>query len=419
MANKSVFTAARVANADVTGWLPDHAVVVDGDRIESVIPAKQLPSDVSDQYEVHNLGDLSLIPGLIDAHAHMHCSATLDAYDLVTTESLETLAVRSAKNIRDALLSGVTTLRDIGSKNEIAFQVRNAVRSGVIPGPRLLLAGTPITTTAGHCWFFGTEADTEAEVVTAVRQQKKLGADVIKMMATGGMFTPSANPRTPQYPASTLRAAVVEAERLEMQIVAHTLAAQGVRNCVEAGIHHLIHARWYHPDVTQPLDFDTETVKKMAANGQWVDPTFGHHLIGIERKEAGEAVLPPHTAVAASPVTDADNIETAVKMHEMGVRFTTGLDMGMATAPFARSGSNARAFVIELGYTEWEAIAASTKETAGAIRVGDVVGTLEPGKIADMVSLEGDPSQDIANMERSVDVIQSGTPVKLAGAALV
>ncbi len=419
MSKKSVFTAARVANADVTGWLPDHAVVVDGDRIESVIPVDGLPSDVVDQYEVHDLGDVSLIPGLVDAHAHMHCSATLEAYELVTTESLEMLAIRSAMNIRDALLSGVTTLRDIGSKNEIAFQVRNAVRAGHIPGPRMLLAGTPITTTAGHCWFFGTEADTEAEVVQAVRQQKKLGADVIKMMATGGMFTPSANPRTPQYPASTLRAAVVEAERLEMQIVAHTLAAQGVRNCVEAGIHHLIHARWYHPDVTQPLDFDPETVKKLVDNGQWVDPTFGHHLIGVERRAAGLPMKPPHPAVAASPVTEEDNIETAVKMKEMRVRFTTGLDMGMATAPFARSGSNARAFVLNLGYTEWEAIAASTRGTAGAIRVGDDVGTLEPGKIADMVSLEGDPSQDIANMERSVDVIQSGKLVKLGGAALV
>jgi imidazolonepropionase-like amidohydrolase len=130
-------------------------------------------------------------------------------------------------------------------------------------------------------------------------------------------------------------------------------------------------------------------------------------------------MLPKHPAVAASPVTEEDNLETALKMKEMGVRFTTGLDMGMATAPFARSGSNARAFVLDLGYSEWEAIAASTKETAGAIRVGDQVGTLEPGKVADMVSLEGDPSQDIANMERSVDVIQSGTPVKLGGAALV
>ena len=158
-------------------------------------------------------------------------------------------------------MSGVTTLRDIGSKNEIAFPIRDAVRRGVIAGPRLVLTGTPITTTAGHCWMFGTEADTVDEVVTAVRRQKKLGADCIKMMATGGMFTPTANPRTVQYPAATLRAAVREAERLDMQIVAHTLSADGVRNCVEAGIHHLVHARWFSANPRKGLDYDPEVSK--------------------------------------------------------------------------------------------------------------------------------------------------------------
>ncbi|MCH7735742.1 MAG: amidohydrolase family protein [Chloroflexi bacterium] len=420
MTNNSVFIAKRVANASVDGWLADHAVVVKDGLIADVTPRASLPGDIADTHDVHDLGDVSLLPGLIDAHSHMHCSATLDAYHLTTTESLQALVARSAKNIRNVLLSGTTTLRDIGSKNEVAFPIRDAVRSGVIPGPRLLLAGTPITTTAGHCWFFGTEADTEAEVVRAVRNQKKLGAEIIKIMATGGMFTPSANPRTPQYPASTLRAAVVEAERLDMQIVAHTLAAQGVKNCVEAGIHHLIHARWYPADVTQPLDFDRDTVKRLIDNGQWVDPTFGHHLLGKEAVAAGLAPpRVPHPLVAASPITEEDHIARAREMHDMGVRFTTGLDMGMAHADFARSASNSRAFVKHLGFSEWEAIAAATKDTAAALRLDSQIGTLEPGKVADLVSMAGDPAGDIENLERSVDVIQGGTPVKLGGAALV
>ena len=420
MKNNSVFIAKRVANASVDGWLADHAVVVKDGLIADVTPRASLPDDIADTHDVHDLGDVSLLPGLIDAHSHMHCSATLDAYHLTTTESLQALVARSAMNIRNVLLSGTTTLRDIGSKNEVAFPIRDAVRSGVIPGPRLLLAGTPITTTAGHCWFFGTEADTEAEVVRAVRNQKKLGAEIIKIMATGGMFTPSANPRTPQYPASTLRAAVVEAERLDMQIVAHTLAAQGVKNCVEAGIHHLIHARWYPADVTQPLDFDRDTVKRLIDNGQWVDPTFGHHLLGKEAVAAGLAPpRVPHPLVAASPITEEDHIARAREMHDMGVRFTTGLDMGMAHADFARSASNSRAFVKHLGFSAWEAIAAATKDTAAALRLDSQIGTLEPGKVADLVSMAGDPAGDIENLERSVDVIQGGTPVKLGGAALV
>ncbi|HEV8309438.1 MAG TPA: amidohydrolase family protein, partial [Methylomirabilota bacterium] len=222
---RTVFKAGRVANAAVSGWLPDHAVLTDGARIRAVVPQANLPSDIVETHRLHDLGDVSLIPGLVDVHAHMHCSATADAYDLVTSETLPRLIMRAAANVRHALLSGVTTLRDLGSKNEVAFPVREAIRAGVIPGPRLLVAGTPITTTAGHCHMFGTEADTRDQVVTAVRRQRKLGADCIKLMATGGMFTPTANPRTVQYPVETLTAAVREAERLGLPVAAHTLSA--------------------------------------------------------------------------------------------------------------------------------------------------------------------------------------------------
>ena len=125
-----------------------------------------LPRDAAATHRVHDLGDVSLLPGLVDVHSHLHCSATPEAYQLVTTESHDRLLLRAAANLRAVLLSGVTTLRDLGSRNEIAFPLRDAVRAGVIPGPRLLLAGTPITTTAGHCHMFGTEADTVASATT-------------------------------------------------------------------------------------------------------------------------------------------------------------------------------------------------------------------------------------------------------------
>ena len=283
---RSVFKARRIANPTVSGWLVDHAVLTEGERIRAVVPQRELSRDVGTTHQVHDLGDVSLLPGLVDVHAHMHCSATPDAYRLVTTESHEALLLRAAQNVRDALMSGVTTLRDIGSKNEIAFPIRDAVRRGLVPGPRLILTGTPLTTTAGHCWMFGTEVDTLDQVVTAVRHQKKLGADCIKMMATGGMFTPTANPRTVQYPVEILRAAVREAERLDMQIVAHTLSADGVRNCADAGIHHLVHGRWLSADPRKGLEYDPEVSRRLAANGQAVDVTFGLHLLAHEAVDA-------------------------------------------------------------------------------------------------------------------------------------
>jgi imidazolonepropionase-like amidohydrolase len=414
-----VFKARRVANATVSGWLPDHAVLTEGGRIKAVVPQRELPPDVASTHRVHDLGDVSLLPGLVDVHAHMHCSATPDAYHLVTTESHEALLLRAASNVRTALLSGVTTLRDIGSKNEIAFAVRDAVRRGVIPGPRLILTGTPITTTAGHCWMFGTEADTVEEVVTAVRRQKKLGADCIKMMATGGMFTPTANPRTVQYPAATLRAAVVEAERLDMQIVAHTLAADGVRYCVEAGIHHLVHARWLSANPQKGLDYDREVASRIAANGQAVDVTFGLHLLGHEAVEAGAPPPKPHWSVAAAPVSMEEHVEVTRDMRSRGVRFINGLDMGMAHARFDASSANARAFVKWFDYTPWQALAASTVESAEAMRLGRETGAIRPGLAADLMSVAGDPAADIARLGDAVDVVLAGRPVKLGRRPLV
>jgi imidazolonepropionase-like amidohydrolase len=317
------------------------------------------------------------------------------------------------------LLSGVTTLRDLGSRNEVVFPLRAAQRAGLWPGPRLLLAGTPITTTAGHCWMFGTEADTADEVVRAIRQQRKLGADCIKVMATGGMFTPTANPRTTQYPLDTLRAAVREAERLGLPIVAHTLSAPGARACVEAGVHHLIHCRWYSADPAKGLDYDPEVADRIAAGGHWVDVTFGHHLLGLEAVVAGAPPPRPHWSVAAVPVSHEEHLEVARDMRARGVRFITGLDMGMAHARFDRSSANARAFIRWLGYTPWQALTASTAESAEALGLGGEVGALRPGLVADLFAVAGDPAVDVAALEDVVDVVQGGRFVKRAGRPLV
>lgn len=419
MTNKSIFKAKRVANADVSGWLEDHAVVVEDGKITAVEPASAV-SSASDQHTVHDLGDVSLLPGLVDAHSHMHCSATHDAQRLALSENDQQLTIRATNNMRKAVLAGTTTIRDLGSRNQVAFAVRQMINDGHVPGPRLLLAGTPITITAGHCWFFGTEADTEAEVRTAVRTQVKLGANVIKMMATGGMFTPTANPRKPQYSVEMLKAAVEEAHRMNVPIVTHTLSAQGTRNVVEAGVDHLIHSRWYHADPTKGLDYTADTVKKMADQGQWVDPTIGHHLLGQEAKERGEeGPMDPHWAVSFKVVPEADHLETLNNMHEAGVRFTTGLDMGMAYGTHDRSAANAWALVEYLGWSNWKAINASTAGTAEAVGLGKEIGSIQAGMTADLAAFTGDPSKNIRDMDQASTVVQSGRVLKLNNSVLI
>ena len=414
----SFVKAARVANAQMTEWLTDHVVKIKSGQVQDVLPAANLASDA----EVLDLGDVSLMPGLIDAHCHMHCSATVDAQELTFSEMQDVgrLKMRAVTAMRKGLMAGTTTIRDIGSRNEVAFDIKQAINDGAIPGPRLLVAGTPITITAGHCWFFGTEADTAEEVATAVRRQVRLGADAIKIMATGGMFTPTANPRKTQFPASTLRVAVEEAARSGITVAAHTLSADGVRNCVEANVHNLIHARWYHSDPNKGLDYDPDAVTKMADQGQWVDPTIGHMMLGNEAVEQdGAPAREAHWSVSDTVVEEDEHLETLRKMRDAGVRFTSGLDMGMPHGTHDRSAANAWSVVDLLGWDNWDAMRMATSDTAEALGIDAEVGRIAKGQEADLAAFEGDPATNIRDMDQASTVIQGGKVVKHEHRALV
>ena len=406
----------------MNGWLHNTAIRIVENKIDDTLPIDQLPSDAHETSEITHLGDVSLIPGLVDAHCHMHCSATKDAQALALAEKddIQRLTMRAVSAMRKAVLAGTTTVRDIGSRNEVAFPIKQAIKDGAIPGPRLLAAGTPITITAGHCWFFGTQADTADEVAKAVRNQVRQGADAIKIMSTGGMFTPTANPRQPQYPAETLAVAVREAARSGITVAAHCLSAEGVKNCVEANVHNLIHARWYSQDPEKGLEFDIATAQQMADQGQWVDPTIGHGMLGEEATQRGEA--PPravHWSVASSDVDNEAHYETLNQMHDLGVRFTNGLDMGMPHGTHDRSAANAWSVVENLGWDTWSALRMATIDTAEALGLDKEIGSITPGKTADLAAFNGNPAQNIRDMDRASTVIQNGNIIKLNNVALV
>ena len=423
MPNRTKYiTADRVANFQMNGWIHNAAVRIVENKIDDTLPIDQLPSDAADNSEIIHLGDVSLIPGLVDAHCHMHCSATADAQALALAEKddIQRLTMRAVSAMRKAVLAGTTTVRDIGSRNEVAFPIRQAIKDGAIPGPRLLVTGTPITITAGHCWFFGTQADTTDEVAKAVRNQVRQGADAIKVMSTGGMFTPTANPRQPQYPAETLAVAVREAARSGITVAAHCLSAEGVKNCVEANVHNLIHARWYSQDPSKGLEFDHDTAKRMADQGQWVDPTIAHGMLGAEATDRGEA--PPravHWSVAASDVDNEEHYETLNKKHDLGIRFTNGLDMGMPHGTHDRSAANAWSAVENLGWDTWSALRMATIDTAEALSLDKEIGSITPGKTADLAAFNGNPAKNIRDMDRASTVIQNGNIIKLNNVAMV
>ena len=405
--------AARVANAALDGWLPDHSVAVEGGRIRDVLPAQRAPAE-----QTVDLGDVSLLPGLIEAHTHIPCPPRVDAFDIISEEPPQRGLLRAAAAVGTTLRSGVTTMRDLGARNDVIFAIREAITDGVIPGPRLLAAGAPITRTRDHCWFWGGEADSPAEVVAMARRHIEDGADLLKVMASGGNFTPSSSPRSLQYPAEVLAVIVEAADAAGLDVAAHAHAAAGIRAAVEAGVQHLIHCGWLASEADGGLDYDPQLAKRIADEGIWVNPTIGLGLLAAEARSRGDAPPRRNPSMRGNAPTREQRLEVFRDMHARGVRFTSGLDMGMAYADFDRAPAEAWAFVEEIGLSPWQAIRLMTSQTAEALGIGDRVGSIARGKVADLAAFGGDPAADIRALNIASHVIQSGELVVGAAGAV-
>ncbi len=409
---RRILIADRLLDGTGAAPVPDGALIMEGDRIEAVTTRDQLGA--RPEGEVIDAPGGTIMPGFVEVHAHMHCSASPDAYEHIMTETHEELLMRSVGAMRATLASGVTTVRDLGSRNEIAFAVRDAVAAGKIPGPRVLVTGTPITTTAGHCNSFGTEADTAEQVVTAVRRQVRLGADYIKIMSTGGAFTPRSNVRAAQYPASTLRAAVEDAERMGVRVAAHCHGTVGVVNCTEAGVHNLIHATWLSADEDGAWDYRPEVADQIAEKGLWVDPTIA--ISGIRAAKG----VPPDPGATSTVLDDPEGRYSILRdMWDRGVRFVTGLDTGMSYVEFGDFAYTPQTMVEGMGISEMEAIVCSTRASAECLGVEDETGTLRAGMSADALIIAGDPLSDIGALHDVDTIVSQGRLVRRGGRLLI
>jgi imidazolonepropionase-like amidohydrolase len=418
-----LFLAARIANADLTGWIEDAAVLVEDERIVGVVPSADLPTDWSTR-ESHDLGDASLLPGFVETHVHMHFPSPLDYRDIARPEPVERMLIRATANMRRLLMSGATTARDTGSRDDIALAIRAALRERIAPGPRLLITGAPITTTGGHYWFLGGEADTTDDVVRRVRERKRLGVDAVKVIASGGGYTPTSNPRSQQYGQETLRAAVDEGHRLGLPVLAHSLTTVSNRSAVAAGVDTVIHGGVWWTEFAirdRAYDYDPSVADAMAAQGTWVDPTIGELQLHDEHHAAGG---PPkaefeHWALPDVPSEIAPRLGFMRDMLTRGVRFIGGMGMGMPIVSFDTVACSAQVYARLLGLDPWHAIRTITSDAAAALGLGGEIGSIRPGYAADLVAVPGDPVTDLALLRRPSDVIQSGRPVLRAGRALV
>ena len=215
---------------DGTGAPPEEgrAVVVASGQVTDVVAASRAPSGT-----VLRLDGLSLLPGLINCHVHLCLGAEADPVRPLLDDPPALTALKAALRARQTVEAGVTTVRDLGGKDYLEFSVRRAIAERLLPGPRVLAAGRGICMTGGHGWWFGREADGPDDVRKAVREQLKMGADVIKIFATGGVMTPGVEPGSPQLTEAEIRAAIEEARKAGRRVAAHAQAASGIRACVE------------------------------------------------------------------------------------------------------------------------------------------------------------------------------------------
>jgi imidazolonepropionase-like amidohydrolase len=409
--NTYVLKAARLFDGKRNSLVTPGVVVVVGAKIVAVGATAAIPSGAV----VIDLGDATLLPGFIDAHTHLtfpyaddYKQARLDALQKPIPER----ALDASVNARVTLLAGFTTVRDVGSSDYLDVGLRNAIRNGDVPGPRMLVTVHALGSTGGHCdrqdgyreGLFGHEAGPLDGIINgpdqaryAVRLDSKYGADMIKVCASGGVLSPTDDVDTPQLTQEELNAIVDEAHALRKKTAAHAHGAEAAKRAIRAGIDSIEHGSF----------LDDEALDMMKQQGTYLVPTL-MAIQGIQEKFDRGIYLPPAIAAKAHAAMNAIH-STFQKALEKNVKIGLGTDAGVYA-----HGRNAEEFhqMVDLGMKPVDALKAGTSSDADLLGIADKVGTLEVNKLADIVAVPGDPIQNIRQTELVFFVMKEGVIYK-------
>lgn len=383
---RSVIKAGRIITGTDRPPIERGVVVVDGSLIKAVGREDEvsIPSDV----EVIDRGEETLLPGLVDAHSHVSVIPGLgDQIGQLRAPAVESL-LRAVANLRADLKSGVTTMRVLGEEHFIDIELKRAIEAGQIPGPRLVVAGRQIVASNGHGAAL-TVTDGVDEVRKRVRENLRAGADVIKLFMTGGVSSPNTNPTWYSYTPEEVEAAVEESHRCGKLVAVHAHGGPGVRICLDAGVDSIEHGAL----------LTLEELELMVQRGTWlvVNHAISHHPEGIEKGDAHEPTIMEKLLQSRRATKDKFRL-----ILESGVKYAVGTDSMHGYIWFEFE------MLVELGATPMEALLAGTRRAAEAIGLLDKVGTLEPGKYADIISVQGNPLDDITAMRRIGLVMKGG-----------
>jgi len=334
-----------------------------------------------------DISGCTVVPGLIEAHAHLCFNGASDWRQVYDADSPTTMALRMAGNGRAMLEAGITTVRDLGAPTTVSIDVRDAFAQGLVAGPDLLVAGAPITTTGGHCHFMGGEADGELEVRRAVRDRVKAGCDWIKVMATGGNMTRGTNTLAAQFTVHELRACIEEAHRLRKRVAAHCHGTAGIRVAVEAGVDMLEHCSFTGEG---RIDFDPAVVDQIAAKGIAVSPTVS---IGW-RRWADDGLRRGR----------ADALQA---MFAKDCKVIMSTDCGIPGVPHTALAGALDVLAEYTGISRAHALRLATSRAAQLLDLPDR-GVIAESRRADLLVVEGDPLADLLSLERVRLVVKDG-----------
>lgn len=360
-------------------------VLVEGGKIVAV----QEGGEVPDGAEIVDLGEVSLMPGMVDAHTHLCFDASADPIAALAERDDEAMLAQMREAAHSALLAGITTVRDLGDRGYGAVRLRG--EGGELP--TILAAGPPITSAKGHCWFLGGETQGVEGMRAAVRERAEFGADVIKVMVTGGEITPGTYPHLSQFDAAEIQAAVDEARTLRLPITGHAHGAPGIRLAVEAGMDSIEHCSFLTADGAEA---DPELVAMLVASDTVVSATLGHVPVpGVEIPAHIQALIPKLSAIF-------------LQITEAGVDVICSSDAGINPSKPHNALAYSVSHFVELGGGVIDALRGVTSKAATVCGVGGRKGRLAPGYDADILALNGDPLADVEALKDVAAVFQAG-----------
>jgi imidazolonepropionase-like amidohydrolase len=404
----TILKAARLIDGNGGPAAEQAAILLEGDTIRQIGTAETVQAPEGAPVQEIDYGDATIMPGLVDSHVHLIGIGDGRAGDELVTLPDEVLTVQAAQNARRHLYSGVTTVRDCGAKNRTTFALRQAVEMGILPSPRLVLAGRPVAIIGGHLSYFGIQATGADECRAAVRQLIKERADFIKITATGGS-TRTSHPLRPSFDVDELRAICEEAHKFGRHAAAHCASSQGMINVLDAGIDTIIHG--IHKDPDGADTYRPDISERIAENGVFVNPTIGASVARIRQLEdmgelTAERQAELDTVRAASDV----RMDQFARMRDAGVVMSAGSDSAWGNYRMGDFQTEIEAHAMA-GMSNMEAIVSATRDASRSCWIDSEVGTLEPGLQADVLVVKGNPLDDLSNLRRVADVFLAGERV--------